>query len=243
MSRDLMALDRWVLDHAELQALYLLEKGWATLEKLGDILKETNFNSGLWDTYAPAFGTTNDAAAEGLGARSGFSNPLHQLASHKDYPLIPAVGGWMAFNNFDDMAFRKDCRQPWPANDPITFQREDSSYIAPQDIRLNGGLADSDGLDLGSTIYRVSTPQKMAFIRTLKARITAIGLDQSGYSGHSFRRGAATAAAIAGYADFEIQLLGRRRSDTYKLYLDVPRNRVLSLSARLHVAAAPPAVS
>jgi hypothetical protein len=85
--------------------------------------------------------------------------------------------------------------------------------------------------------------RRSEFIRTLKARITDIGLDQSGYSGHSFRRGAATAAAIAGYADFEIQLLGRWRSDAYKLYLDVPKNRVLSLSARLHVAAAPPAVS
>jgi hypothetical protein len=80
------------------------------------------------------------------------------------------------------------------------------------------------------------------FIRTLKARISDIGLDQSGYSGHSFWRGAATAAAIAGYADFEIQLLGRWQSDAYKLYLDVPKNRVLSLSARLHVAAAPAAV-
>ncbi|KAF7333702.1 hypothetical protein MVEN_02326400 [Mycena venus] len=35
-----VTLDRWVLDHAELQALFLLEKEWATLEKLGDILKE-----------------------------------------------------------------------------------------------------------------------------------------------------------------------------------------------------------
>jgi hypothetical protein len=81
------------------------------------------------------------------------------------------------------------------------------------------------------------------FIRTLKAHITAIGLDQSGYSGHSFRCGAAMAAAIAGYTDFEIQLLGRWRSDTYKLYLDAPRNHVLSLSARLPVATAPSAAS
>ncbi|KAF8135214.1 hypothetical protein K438DRAFT_1455916, partial [Mycena galopus ATCC 62051] len=34
-----VAIDRWVLDHAELQALFLMEKEWATLEKLGDILK------------------------------------------------------------------------------------------------------------------------------------------------------------------------------------------------------------
>ncbi|KAJ7818773.1 hypothetical protein B0H14DRAFT_3876884 [Mycena olivaceomarginata] len=35
-----VALDRWALDHAELRALFLLEKEWTTLEKLGDILKE-----------------------------------------------------------------------------------------------------------------------------------------------------------------------------------------------------------
>ncbi|KAF8200510.1 hypothetical protein K438DRAFT_1758728 [Mycena galopus ATCC 62051] len=35
------AIDRWVLDHTELQALFLMEKEWATLEKLGDILQST----------------------------------------------------------------------------------------------------------------------------------------------------------------------------------------------------------
>ncbi|KAI0820425.1 hypothetical protein BC628DRAFT_1276145, partial [Trametes gibbosa] len=51
-------------------------------------------------------------------------------------------------------------------------------------------------------------------------RLTALGLDSSKYSGHSFRRGAATSAAAVGYADHEIQLLGRWRSDAYKLYID-----------------------
>ncbi|KAF7372111.1 Eukaryotic translation initiation factor 3 [Mycena venus] len=39
-----VALDRWVLDHAELQALFLLEKEWGTLEKLGDILSLASDN-------------------------------------------------------------------------------------------------------------------------------------------------------------------------------------------------------
>lgn len=79
---------------------------------------------------------------------------------------------------------------------------------------------------------------RSTFITTLKTRLASIGLDSTKYSGHSFRRGAATSAAAAGYSDYEIQLLGRWRSDAYKLYLDVPHNRVLHLSARLHVAAA-----
>lgn len=39
------------------------------------------------------------------------------------------------------------------------------------------------------------------------------------YSGHSFCRGAATSARKAGLSDAEIQLLGRWKSDAYKLYI------------------------
>lgn len=41
------------------------------------------------------------------------------------------------------------------------------------------------------------------------------------YSGHSFRRGAATSAHKAGLSDAEIQLLGRWKSEAYKLYIQV----------------------
>ncbi|KAL7278212.1 hypothetical protein ACG7TL_008187 [Trametes sanguinea] len=74
------------------------------------------------------------------------------------------------------------------------------------------------------------------FITQLKAHLTSLGLDSSNYSGHSFRRGAATSAAAVGYADHEIQQLGRWRSDAYKLYIDIPRDRILHLSSRLHWA-------
>jgi hypothetical protein len=78
---------------------------------------------------------------------------------------------------------------------------------------------------------------RTTFISTLKQRLTSLGIDASQFAGHSFRRGAASAAAAVGYADHEIQLLGRWRSDAYKLYIDVPRDRILGLSARLHLAA------
>jgi hypothetical protein len=79
---------------------------------------------------------------------------------------------------------------------------------------------------------------RKSFISLLKHRLSAIGLDQSLYAGHSFCRGAATAAAAVGYSDYEIQLLGRWRSDAYKLDIDVPAARVLHLSSRLHLASA-----
>ncbi|PPQ83077.1 hypothetical protein CVT24_012468, partial [Panaeolus cyanescens] len=76
------------------------------------------------------------------------------------------------------------------------------------------------------------------FIATLHERLRLLGIDPTAYSGHSFRRGAATAANAAGYSDVEIQLLGRWRSDAYKLYIDTPPDRVLALSKRLHTSMA-----
>jgi len=40
----------------------------------------------------------------------------------------------------------------------------------------------------------------------------------------------------AGSSNYEIQLLGQWRSDAYRLYLDIPHHRILSLSSCLHWA-------
>ena len=52
------------------------------------------------------------------------------------------------------------------------------------------------------------------------------------YSGHSFRRGAATSAREAGLSDDEIMLLGRWKSVAYRLYIDTPPERILAASRR-----------
>ncbi|GLB44025.1 hypothetical protein LshimejAT787_1502090 [Lyophyllum shimeji] len=54
------------------------------------------------------------------------------------------------------------------------------------------------------------------------------------FAGHSFRRGAASAAAAAGCSDYEIQLLGRWRSDPYKLYIEFDSHRLYHISSSLH---------
>ena len=74
------------------------------------------------------------------------------------------------------------------------------------------------------------------FLSRLKVLLVTAGLDVSKFSGHSFRRGAATSAVVVGYSNYEIQQLGRWRSDAYRLYIDVPRDRILHLSSRLHWA-------
>ena len=52
------------------------------------------------------------------------------------------------------------------------------------------------------------------------------------YSGHSFRRGAATSAREAGLSSEEIQLLGRWKSDAYRLYIVTHPAHILAASRR-----------
>lgn len=64
-------------------------------------------------------------------------------------------------------------------------------------------------------------------------RSTLLNLGHTGnYSGHSFRRGAATSARRAGLTEQEIQLLGRWRSDAYKLYIQAHPSYILNASRR-----------
>jgi hypothetical protein len=66
------------------------------------------------------------------------------------------------------------------------------------------------------------------FISTLKSRLTSIGLDPSLYSGHSFRSGVAAAVALL-TTEYSFSVAGEAT------LTDVPWDRVLGLSACLHV--------
>jgi integrase len=74
------------------------------------------------------------------------------------------------------------------------------------------------------------------FVAGIRSSLEAAGINPKGFAGHSFRRGAASEAAAAGFSDYEIQLLGRWRSDAYKLYIENPISRILHLSKQLHMA-------
>ena len=52
-------------------------------------------------------------------------------------------------------------------------------------------------------------------VRAVRENLTEAGLDVMGYSGHSFRIGAATAAAQAGLSVSVIQLLGWWKSSAF----------------------------
>ena len=74
---------------------------------------------------------------------------------------------------------------------------------------------------------------KQRFIHCVREALSAMGVDSSQYAGHSFRIGAATAAAACGLNDSTIQMLGRWRSSAYQLYIRTPRDTLASFSAAI----------
>ena len=66
----------------------------------------------------------------------------------------------------------------------------------------------------------------------LRDMILELGLTGN-YSGHSFRRGAATSARDANLSEDRIILLGRWKSDSYKLYIETHPQYILDASRRL----------
>ena len=70
-------------------------------------------------------------------------------------------------------------------------------------------------------------------VNNLRKVLTQAGVDASNFTGHSFRIGAATAAAANGVEDSLIQTLGRWKSDSYKRYIRIPNTELANISAKL----------
>lgn len=64
------------------------------------------------------------------------------------------------------------------------------------------------------------------FVDAVKAALTAAGIEQKNYNGHSFRIGAATTAAAKGIEDSIIKTLGRWESVAYQQYVRIPRTQL-----------------
>lgn len=71
------------------------------------------------------------------------------------------------------------------------------------------------------------------FRAQLNSILQEAGLNVKHYNTHSFRIGAATSAHDSGISDANIQMLGRWKSDAYKLYIRTPREDLAKLSGQL----------
>ena len=71
------------------------------------------------------------------------------------------------------------------------------------------------------------------FTMELRRAVELIGVESQRYSGHSFRAGAATAAANQGIEDSTIKLLGRWHSSAYQVYIKTPPVSLANLTSRI----------
>ena len=70
-------------------------------------------------------------------------------------------------------------------------------------------------------------------VEAVRCALRKAGVPATGYSGHSFRIGAATTAAEAGLEDSVVKMLGRWESSAYHRYIQTPRATLAAFSARL----------
>ena len=83
-------------------------------------------------------------------------------------------------------------------------------------------------------IFDNGTPLSRSYlVKTLRSTLSDAGVDTRGYSGHSFRIGAASAAARAGLPDSMIQSLGRWKSAAFLSYIRIPVDRLVTTSQQL----------
>ena len=74
---------------------------------------------------------------------------------------------------------------------------------------------------------------KHVFITRVRQALDALGLPQQLFAGHSFRVGAATAAAKAGIEDSTIQMLGRWNSAAFLCYIRTPKDQLARYSQQI----------
>ena len=74
---------------------------------------------------------------------------------------------------------------------------------------------------------------KAVFIDRVREALKRMGVRAELYAGHSFRIGAATAAAEASLEDSVIRLLGRWNSDAFLRYVRTPRDTLAAYSRNL----------
>lgn len=85
--------------------------------------------------------------------------------------------------------------------------------------------------------FAAGTPlSRESLVKHIRGALRPFGVDVSQYSGHSFRIGAATAAAAVGVEDSMIKTLGLWQSSAYQSYVRIPRDSLAAVSKKLSEA-------
>ena len=83
-------------------------------------------------------------------------------------------------------------------------------------------------------LFQDGTPlSRSQLVVHLRDALSQLGMDVARFSGHSFRIGAASTAARAGFSDSFIQSLGRWKSSAFKTYIRTPADVLAAASAKL----------
>ncbi len=78
---------------------------------------------------------------------------------------------------------------------------------------------------------QVGTFSRNYVTKKLQEEVRVLGYEWN-YTSHSFRRGAATSARLAGLSEDEVQLLGRWKSNCYRLYIETHPDWIHNASRR-----------
>jgi hypothetical protein len=77
------------------------------------------------------------------------------------------------------------------------------------------------------------TMSRGSFVQNLHCALEAVGIQTTGLTGHSLRKGLATTAAAAKIEDSLISVMGRWASDCYKIYITTPLSTIADAQQRM----------
>lgn len=134
-----------------------------------------------------------------------------------------------------------------PSHATFTLKRSKKSQFQGVSIRLARtgsstcpvaaleALRRHDTRPIDSPLFLLSSGSfsRSELLGILSTRLRAAGLWQEGFTGHSFRKGAAQTALDRGLSKEDIQLLGRWSSDAVELYYKHAEENIVRLSRKL----------
>ena len=103
-------------------------------------------------------------------------------------------------------------------------------YLSKRNIKFVTYQSSMDPLFLTEEGHPLS---RHVFMQHFKHILSNIGLDNTQYSGHSFRIGAASSGCAARLEDHLIKTLGRWSSDCYRTYIHTPKQVIQSAQMAL----------